>query len=57
MDLTLAGLGGFLHVPFFGYDCHVKQSERQNHHHENECHATNIVARARLAKITPVPDR
>ena len=43
-----------MHLPFFGYDRHVEQAERQNHHHEYECHASNIVAGGGLAKITVV---
>lgn len=53
--LALAGFGGGLHLPLFGDDCHVKQSERQYHHHENECHELTIVALCRSAKITVVP--
>jgi hypothetical protein len=53
--LTLAGLGGFLHLPLFGYDCHIEQAERQDHHHENECHGFTIVAQTHSAKITVVP--
>jgi len=40
--LALARLGGFLHLPFFGHDCDVQQPERQNHHHEYECHGLNV---------------
>jgi hypothetical protein len=54
-SLALAGFGGFLHLPLFGYDCHIEQAERQNHHHENECHEPNIMARTFAAKITVVP--
>jgi hypothetical protein len=55
--LALAGFGGFLHLPFFGHDRYVQQAERQNHHHEYECHAPNIVARRLIAKITVVLTR
>jgi hypothetical protein len=54
-SLALAGFGGFLHLPLFGYDCHIEQAERQNYHHENECHEPNIMARTFAAKITVVP--
>ena len=52
--LTLAGFGGFLHLPLFGYHCHIEQAERQDHHHENECHGFTIVAQTLPAKITVV---
>jgi hypothetical protein len=52
---TLAGFGGFLHLPLFSYDCHIEQAERQDHHHENQCHGFTIVARIDSAKITVVP--
>ena len=54
-SLALAGFGGFLHLPFFGYDRDIEQAERQNHHHENECHEPNIMAQTFAAKITVVP--
>jgi len=40
--LALARLGGFLHLPFFGHNRDVQQAERQNHHHEYECHGLNV---------------
>lgn len=43
-----------MHLPFFGHDRHVEQAERQNHHHEYECHVVTIVADTGLAKITVV---
>jgi hypothetical protein len=54
-SLALARFGGFLHLPFFGYDGDVQQAKRQNHHHENECHGEKVMGTERLAKITPVP--
>ncbi len=53
--LALAGLGGFLHLPLFGYDCHVEQAECQDHHHKNECHEPNLTTQKDLHKITAVP--
>ena len=55
--LALAGFGSFLHLPLFGYDCHVEQAKRQNHHHKNECHGLNLVSHVRADKITDVPFR
>ena len=40
--LALARLGGFLHLAFFGHHRDVQQAERQNHHHEYECHGLNV---------------
>lgn len=54
-NLALAGLGGFLHLPFFGHDRRVQQAERQNHHQEYECHGLNLIPWFRLAKVTVVP--
>jgi hypothetical protein len=56
-NLALAGLGGFLHLPFFGHDRHVQQAERQNHHQEYECHGLNLIPWFRLAKVTVVPEK
>ena len=53
--LAFARFGGFLHLPFFGYDCDVQQAERQNHHHQYQCHGVNLTVSFRVAKITVVP--
>jgi len=54
-SLALARFGSGLHLPLFGDDSHIEQPERQNHHHENECHEVTIVALSSGAKITVVP--
>ena len=53
--LALARLGGFLHLPLFRHDCDVEQAERQNHHHEDDRHVSNVTASIHIAKITEVP--